>query len=716
MGIGLGMGGIGLTSSMVGMGAGGSAFTPLALHIDSDIDTVGERDDIAAMPLWFATQDVFNIVGLTASAPDSSIVEYQNCIDAYNLDRPTLLRKVTNDSRFKTAAALTALKIQGPTVDAPAVGYRVSGDASYAAAHSCAQLMIANALAYGDPASSDPKRKLWIVVQGGYVNLAQAAYEAITLAECPDFFSRVRIIGQPNYNSWAAPNAWNYLFLNAKTGPSTPGIFIDMWMIGAYFMGHALNRNNGASDLTFWNTVVAGSALGAHLLATLTRPGGAFTDPYFRAGDAICWMWLYNAILLDDFDPTSVANPAGPYQTHIGVDPWPSQTFGYDEGTGSPNPEGVTYSPTIWGPALACNSAVAAQGIVDLGTLGDGTDSWYGSVGRMMALFQSGYTIVPDNANKNEGATITYTIHSEYPGETITVVLSGTGVTAADFVENALSFPVIIDGAGAGSLQVTLVNDVATEGPETLVATIQDTPISCTVTVADTSAGSGVPDPIIEFRMEGDAGETVTDTSGNGHNGYRGISAANATNNPDWVATGLDFVGTGDIAMVDHFAAQDVENLVIAVACDLDNVTGVRTLMGDHDSVGTPPKWNFATNGTELRFIGRGAANTTVTTVGLGLTTGVSHLFVAVIDGLDVSLRVDGVERATGTLTNALPTSTTNRLSIGGRWNATTTEVLDGTVHHAAIYPATSAGAMPTLEAAIAAMVLADHGITITLP
>lgn len=96
---------------------------PLNVFIDSDIDTVGERDDISAMALWLGSQEHFNIVGLTASAPDSNSTEYLNCIAAYDEDRPVLLTQTPYPERFKAAAQLAALVRQGAKVDAPAKGY-----------------------------------------------------------------------------------------------------------------------------------------------------------------------------------------------------------------------------------------------------------------------------------------------------------------------------------------------------------------------------------------------------------------------------------------------------------------------------------------------------------------------------------------------------------------------------------------------------------------
>ena len=356
----------------------------LAVHIDADIDTVGERDDISAMALWLATQDNFDIVGLTASAPDSNAQEYHNCINAYEADRPTLIANGADPGLFKPAADLRSMVIQGAKVDAPAKGYWAAGDSGYAAPHAAAQAMIANAREHGNPTSTDPTHKLWVIVQGGYTTLAQAAYEAVQLGELPDFFDRIRVVGQPNYNSWWAPNAWNYLFGNMWPAENDPGRFGNAWMLCGYLQWHAFNRDNGTTDATFWNDVTANSHIGHHLRNTLTRPGAGFGTPHFRAGDAGAWFWLLYAKEQGNYSPENPSNPCGVYRTYEGVSPWPSQTVGYGKSvnTNYPNPEGETWSTTIWAPHLTVDSPEDAYAAVDL-------TEWYARVGNYMALFQS---------------------------------------------------------------------------------------------------------------------------------------------------------------------------------------------------------------------------------------------------------------------------------------------------------------------------------------
>lgn len=707
----------GLVANMLGwVGEASNPNAQWPIWPDADIDTVGERDDISSMALIVADQDSFLIAGCTSGPPDSNSQEYLNIFEAYRIDRATVVRKASYPGRYQTADELIAKVVAGPTTDAPAIGYRVSGDSGYAAAHAAAQAIIAGALAHGDPDSDFPENKLWILVQGGYVNIAQAAYEAVQLGQLPDFFQRVHLVGQPNYNSWWAPNAWNYLWNNANGVTST--MFGSPIMINAYYLAHALNRNNGASDLTFWNTITAGSEMGAHLLSTLTRPGGAFPQPYFRAGDAWMWMWLHNARRLGSTDPTNALNPAGVLQTYVGVEPWPSQTVGYGNAAGTegtPNPEVMTNNPNAYAPPLAIDSPEDAQAAVLLGSLGDGTFSWYGHAGRLMELYQSGYTIVPDDATADEGQTVVFSITSEFPSEVINVDL--TGIQAADLVENTLTFPVTINGSGLGSFSITLVNDLSeSEGTEIITATIRGTPIKATVTVADTSASLVVPDPIVQYRMDTGSGEVLEDAGPNNLDGFLGTALVGTSQNPDWVATGLDFITT-DICLVPHSNLFNEQNIVLAVVAKTDILTGTHQLMTYWDNPsGDVPVFAFRIVATELQFLGRGTTPVTVATVGMGLTTAAAHLYVAVVNGLNVKLRKDGVQVGTGTLTNVLPSSTNNRLGIGARFNTSPVENWDGIISHAAMYPSMADAAIPDMEADIAAMVLADHGITITLP
>ena len=378
----------GVTLRVITLGVESPSLSRLALHIDSDIDTVGERDDIAAMALWLADQENFNILGMTTSPPDSNSQEYLNCINAYEQDRPTIISKVSDPRLFKTAEELRSLVVTGTTTDAPSRGYRLPGESQYANAHAAAQLLIENARQHGDPTSNDPTRKLWVAVQGGYNTLAQALYEAVELQELPDICSRIRVVGQPNWNSSRAPNSWNYIFLNMDPGD----LFEDLWMLSGYYQWHAFNRDNGTTDTTFWNQVTERSAFGQHLRNTLTRPGGTFLTPHFRAGDAGIWFWIKSAKVLNNFDPTNPENFCGVYRTYAGVTPWPSRTVGYGNlhQTSNPNPEGTTLSETHWAPLLTVSDYPQAQAAVNL-------TEWYSQVAALMDRYKA--IVVPVAVN-----------------------------------------------------------------------------------------------------------------------------------------------------------------------------------------------------------------------------------------------------------------------------------------------------------------------------
>lgn len=355
----------------------------LPLFITADIDPANERDDESAVALWLATQEYFSIVGLVADAPDGDKTQFNNQSAAMRQDLQKLKVHSPYPQRFKTAIELDAVTVQGANSDAPAVGYRVSGDSQYAQSHAAAQALIAAAVANGS-VGGGPRDKLWVAVQGGWVTIAQACYEAIQLGEQPDFLKRIRIVGQPNYNSWAAPNAWNYLTANCYASAGVPGLFGDLWALCGYFKWHAHNRDNNGTDATFWASVISYGAMGAFLEAE--RIVSDWTADYFRAGDAGAWFWLINAFMLDDFDPESTANPAGPYQTYIG-ELWAAQTFGYGAGsgigTGNPNPEHTGYSPTMWAPPLTVDdnttAAVASVVIAD----------WYAQAGEAMQRYDA---------------------------------------------------------------------------------------------------------------------------------------------------------------------------------------------------------------------------------------------------------------------------------------------------------------------------------------
>lgn len=543
----------------------------LAVHIDSDIDTVGERDDIAAMALWLGNQDDFNLLGFTCSPPDGNHQEYINCINAYNSDRATIVAKPgITASDFKTGTELLALVQDGANADAPSRGYRLSGESQYTNAHAAAQLLIANARNHGDPASNDPTRKLWVIVQGGFVTLAQALYEAMDPAgpmELPDILDRIRVVGQPNWNSAQAPNAWSYIFGNAWPASGTPGMFGDLWMLCGYLQWHAFNRDNGTTDTTFWNEITANSAFGTHLRNTLTRPSAAFTTPHFRAGDAGTWFWLKSAKDQGNYSPTNATNLCGVYRTYEGRDPWPSQTVGYGSGSGLgslPNPEGITWSPTIWAPELTVDSFEDSYTAVNL-------DAWYTLVRGYMERFMAEAAVPAQVAQPSVSATgISRTVSWTAP--------ANNGSTITDYVIR-INGAVVADGVGTGTTYST--GDLADGDYSATVAAVNaigEGPQSPAATFTIDATAPEPEGPAISYAMDEGSG-TVT-TSGAGEQ----ATLVNAA----WLSSPalIDFNGTNArLASPAPAADLDRSNHILAAIVRLDTTSGNRpfiTRTGDN--------------------------------------------------------------------------------------------------------------------------------------
>ncbi|MEZ0495391.1 LamG-like jellyroll fold domain-containing protein [Sphingomonas sp. IW22] len=356
------------------------------VFVTADIDPGAERDDEGAMALWLATQDHFNLVGFAASMPGGLSSGFTNQITAYEADRATLVTHTPYPERFKAEAELTALCVQGPRSLSPSKGYREPGDDDqYDRAHAAAQAMIAAAAAHGNPDSELPQDKLWISVQGSFDVVAQAAYEAVQLGQQPDFFRRVRIIGQPNFNT--GPNgdtpSWVYLTSNSWPDAETPGLFGDMHLIAGYHQWHAFNRDNSGSDADFWvHRIVPAGAMGAFMQNE--RSTSNYPSSYYRAGDAGAWFWLISAKLQGNFDPANTANWCGKYRPYVG-ELWAARTFGYGTAVNPqfPNPEHTWWNPHAWAPELTItNTTTAAEAAVNL-------DRWYAAVAEAFERYRA---------------------------------------------------------------------------------------------------------------------------------------------------------------------------------------------------------------------------------------------------------------------------------------------------------------------------------------
>jgi hypothetical protein len=636
----------------------------LAVHVDSDIDTVGERDDIAAMALWLGNQDDFNLLGFTCSPPDGNHQEYINCINAYDLDRPTIVAKPgINAADFKTGTELLALVQDGANADAPARGYRLVGESQYTNAHAAAQLLIANARDHGDAISSDPTRKLWVAVQGGYVTLAQALYEAMDPAgpmELPDILDRIRVVGQPNWNSSKAPNAWNYIFSNAWPAAGTPGMFGDLWMICGYLQWHAFNRDNGTTDTTFWNDITANSEFGQHLRDTLTRPSGAFLTPHFRAGDAGIWFWMKSAKDLGSFDPENPNNLCGVYRTYEGVNPWPSQTVGYGAGSGintsNPNPEGVTWSPTIWAPELTVSSYEAAEAAVDLG-------AWYTMVAGYMERFQGArapaQVAEPTVTGTGTSRTVSWTAPDDQGSPITDYIITLDGNVVADGVGTATGYELTTLPDGSYSVTVAAVNAVGT-GPASPAASFNVGSPPATGFAFDLNEGTGTV-------LTGQSGATATS------------SGLNWEANP----TRLDFDGSNariEVPISD--AASGAQNFVLGAVVQFDDVSTDRQVMSRNGTNGTTQRqFQFRVKGGALEFVAHqnpSAATTLSSASGL-VTTGTWYLLTLLAEGDQYTLRINGANVATGTLPNLNRTTAMLGVPVlvGERWNPSLNQYVD---------------------------------------
>lgn len=498
--------GLGLGLPRLGRGLGRSATAPLRVFITADMDPANERDDEGAVALWLATQEHFEIVGFVADSPDGNIAQWTAITNAMDDDLQKLKTHSPYPERFKTAAQLQALGVQGATNntvssgatnDALAKGYWESGDSGYAQAHAAAQALITAAQTYGS-AGGGPRDKLWVIVQGGWSTVAQAAREAVELGALPDFFSRIRIVGQPNYNSWAVPNCWNYLTANCWPSSGDPGLFGDMWVLCGYFKWHAHNRNNGGTDTTFWNTAITRGEMGAFLEAE--RAVSDFTQTYYRAGDAGGWFWLMGARLLDlagdadPFNPENTSNPACvvAYRTYVG-ELWAAQTFGYGAGsgiqTGTPNPEHTWWNPTGWAPPTTVNdNTTDAYASINMTT-------WYNHAGEALERYGSANTT---------STTALYMEGTRRASFNLTGPASTAEDTAASYslawIGPALTEPVTVTftESNASSMTSTLAarlaavsqTGVSSSGNSLIIGTTATSPVAFTRAPDDTIDGS----------------------------------------------------------------------------------------------------------------------------------------------------------------------------------------------------------------------------------
>jgi hypothetical protein len=111
------------------------------------------------------------------------------------------------------------------------------------------------------------------------------------------------------------------------------------------------------------------------------------------------------------------------------------------------------------------------------------------------AVFVSGWTIIPSVLYVNEGSSVTFNITTNNPDGTYYYTNSGT-TSGTDFSDGLNSGSFTISG-GVGSITKTLLNDLTTEGVETIV--IQLRTVSTSGTIVATSVAVSVVDTSLAY-------------------------------------------------------------------------------------------------------------------------------------------------------------------------------------------------------------------------
>ena len=90
------------------------------------------------------------------------------------------------------------------------------------------------------------------------------------------------------------------------------------------------------------------------------------------------------------------------------------------------------------------------------------------------------YSLIASNATINEGSTATFTLTTTNvsSGTSVPYILSGTGINTADILGGSLSGTSVVNSSGVATISVALLNDLLTEGTETLTVSAGGTSAS----------------------------------------------------------------------------------------------------------------------------------------------------------------------------------------------------------------------------------------------
>lgn len=120
------------------------------------------------------------------------------------------------------------------------------------------------------------------------------------------------------------------------------------------------------------------------------------------------------------------------------------------------------------------------------------------------------YTLTATATAINEGGTITFNLSTTMLDTGTVIPYTISGVSVADISLSALTGNFVTDAAGKASLTFNIINDVLTEGNETMTLTLSGKGVSRSVTINDTS---GQPAYIVGWYSNATGTTEITNTN-----------------------------------------------------------------------------------------------------------------------------------------------------------------------------------------------------------
>ena len=203
------------------------------------------------------------------------------------------------------------------------------------------------------------------------------------------------------------------------------------------------------------------------------------------------------------------------------------------------------------------------------------------------------FTVTANAASANEGTTATFSVDTDGVDAGGTVNFTISGVSAEDVVGGSLTGTTTVDSTGKATISVELVNDLSTEGGETLTVTAGNS--SASQTVNDTSVTPVYT--VVAGAASASEGSKVTFTvtadsaiSGTAAVSITGIDAADAVSIPTSV-TIVDGVGTIEIELNSDVATEGEETISVTVGSSTATTTvtdsSMTPILGEDNVSGT---------------------------------------------------------------------------------------------------------------------------------